>query len=105
MTGILEENPWKQDQIMPWMVNVTEYPVKTMTEWRDILVWTKDPSEEIIAQCMDLSRGNMLYLPGSSSTSSTPTKPSYQTLLIRKFNFSRYYIIFIISEYNVVYLF
>ena len=31
MTGILEANPWKQDQIMPWMVNVTEYPVKTMT--------------------------------------------------------------------------
>jgi len=105
MTGILEANPWKQDQVMPWMVNVSEYPIKTMKEWRDTLVWTKDPSEEIISQCMDLSRGNMLYLPGSSSTSSTPTKPSYQTLLIRKFNFSRYYIIFIITEYNVVYLF
>ena len=41
---------------MPWVVNVTEFPINSMTAWRDTLVWTNDPCdpcEEIIAQSMD----------------------------------------------------
>ena len=70
-----ESNPYNGGKEQQWEIDPIAYSIKSMREWRDLLVWTQRPDLMSDVGEIDLTFGNVVSQTASSSSSPAFRQP------------------------------
>lgn len=77
-----ESNPYNGGKEQQWEIDPIAYSIKSMREWRDLLVWTQRPDLMSDVGEIDLTFGNVV-----SQTASSSSSPAFSPLVPPKMVF------------------